>query len=235
MAQLDNVLTDFAALADPETAAGAIRFFKTAPGEYGEGDKFCGVKSSAIKKLVRKYAAQLSLADLQRLITDSCHEIRSFCLQVLIWKYEKSAPEQQREYVKFYLHNVKYINNWDLVDISAYKILGRFCWMQNEFSPLYALAESGHLWSERIAVVANWYIIRRGNFSVIRRLAVKFMDHPHDLMHKAVGWMLREMGKVERQALLDFLDVYAAKLPRTTLRYAIERLPQEIRRGYLEK
>lgn len=231
-----------------ELAAHHSLFFKTAKGEYGYGDKFLGIKVPETRKLVSFLWKELSIDDLACLISSPYHEIRLFALLVLVKKYETLSKQLKKinpasiEYdeiniriqriIDFYLARTKYINNWDLVDLSCYKILGD--WLRDkERTLLYDLAESGYLWEERISVVSCLAFIKKGDFTDIKALAVRFLDHKHDLMHKAVGWMLREMGKVDELSLMEFLDEYAGRMPRTSLRYAIERLDENIRQSYL--
>jgi 3-methyladenine DNA glycosylase AlkD len=221
-------------LTNPERAILSNRYFKTAKGEYGEGDIFIGLSNPQVQTLVKEYWKLTDMADVQELINDSIHELRFAGLLVLVIKFPKSSPFQQQEIVDFYLKNVQQINNWDLVDCSAYKILGKFLINQNR-QILYDLADSGHLWSERIAVVCCLEFIKNGQFSDIFNLSEKFLTHKHDLMHKACGWMLREVGKRDELALEEFLDEHLQKMPRTMLRYAIERMEEGKRLGYLRK
>jgi 3-methyladenine DNA glycosylase AlkD len=221
-------------LANPERAIQTARFFKTGKGEYGEGDIFIGLSNPQVQSLVKAYLKVTNMADVQELINDSIHELRFAGLLVLVAKFPKSSPFQQQEIVDFYVKNVQQINNWDLVDCSAYKILGKFLMNQNR-QILYDLADSGHLWSERIAVVCCLEFIKNGQFSDIFNLSEKFLTHKHDLMHKACGWMLREVGKRDELALEEFLDEHLEKMPRTMLRYAIERMEEGKRLGYLKQ
>jgi 3-methyladenine DNA glycosylase AlkD len=221
-------------LINPERAILANRYFKTGKGEYGEGDIFIGLSNPQVQTLVKEYWKLTDMADVQELINDSIHELRFAGLLVLVIKFPKSSLFQQQEIVDFYLKNVQQINNWDLVDCSAYKILGKFL-LNKDRIILYNLANSGHLWSERMAVVSCLEFIKNGQFSDIFNLSEKFLTHKHDLMHKACGWMLREVGKRDELALEEFLDEHLQKMPRTMLRYAIERMEEGKRLGYLRK
>jgi 3-methyladenine DNA glycosylase AlkD len=221
-------------LTNPERAILANRYFKTGKGEYGEGDIFIGLSNPQVQALVKEYWKLTNMTDVQELINDSIHELRFAGLLVLVTKFPKSSLFQQQEIVNFYLKSVQQINNWDLVDCSAYKILGKFL-LNKDRQVLYALADSGHLWSERIAVVSTLEFIRNGQFSDIFNLSEKFLIHKHDLMHKACGWMLREVGKRDELALEEFLDEHLKSMPRTMLRYAIERMEEGKRLGYLRK
>jgi 3-methyladenine DNA glycosylase AlkD len=219
-------------LANPERAIQTARFFKTGKGQYGEGDIFIGLSNPQIQTLVKEYWKSMNPSDIQELINDPIHELRFAGLLVLVAKFPKSSPFQQQEIVDFYLKNVHQINNWDLVDCSTYKILGKFL-LNKDRQILYDLADSGHLWSERIAVVSTLEFIRNVQFSDIFKLSEKFLTHKHDLMHKACGWMLREVGKRDELALEEFLDEHLQKMPRTMLRYAIERMEEGKRLRYL--
>jgi 3-methyladenine DNA glycosylase AlkD len=221
-------------LANPERAIQATRFFKTGKGEYGEGDIFIGLSNPQVQSLVKEHLKSTDMVDVQELINDSIHELRFAGLLILVTKFPKSSPFQQQQIVNFYVKNVQQINNWDLVDCSAYKILGKFLLNQNR-QILYDLADSGHLWSERIAVVSCLEFIRNEQYSDIFKLSEKFLTHKHDLMHKACGWMLREVGKRDELALEEFLDEHLENMPRTMLRYAIERMEEGKRLGYLRQ
>jgi 3-methyladenine DNA glycosylase AlkD len=221
-------------LANPEKAILSTRYFKTGKGEYGEGDIFIGLSNPQVQALVKEHWKLTDMTDIQELINDKIHELRFAGLLVLVVKFPKSSPFHQQEIVDFYLKTVQQINNWDLVDCSAYKILGKFL-LDKDRQILYDLADSGHLWSERIAVVSCLEFIRNGQFSDIFKLSEKFLSHKHDLMHKACGWMLREVGKRDELALEEFMDEHLENMPRTMLRYAIERMEEGKRLGYLRK
>lgn len=221
-------------LANPERAIQAARFFKTGKGEYGEGDIFIGLSNPQVQLLVKEHWKKMNISDIQLLINDPIHELRFAGLLVLATHFSKSSPIEQQKIVNFYVKNVRQINNWDLVDCSAYKILGKFL-LNKDRQILYDLADSEHLWSERIAVVSTLEFIRNGQFLDIFNLSEKFLSHTHDLMHKACGWMLREVGKRDELALEEFLDKHLHKMPRTMLRYAIERMEEGKRVGYLKR
>jgi 3-methyladenine DNA glycosylase AlkD len=221
-------------LANPERAIQTARFFKTGKGQYGEGDIFIGVSNPQVQALVKTFYKNIQMPEIQELIDDKIHELRFAGLLVLVNQYTKAPKNQQQMIVDFYLKNLSQINNWDLVDCSAYKILGKFL-MDKDRQILYDLAETGHLWSERVAVVSTVEFIRNGQFTDIFRLSERFLTHPHDLMHKACGWMLREVGKRDELALEEFLDEHLTKMPRTMLRYAIEKMEEKKRLGYLKR
>lgn len=221
-------------LANPERAIGTARFFKTGKGQYGEGDIFIGVSNPQVQAVVKEFFKNMEISEIQELINDKIHELRFAGLLVLVAKFQKSNHAEQQIIVDFYLKNINQINNWDLVDCSAYKILGKFL-LDKDRQILYDLAETGHLWSERVAVVSTMALIRNGQFTDIFRLSERFLTHPHDLMHKACGWMLREVGKRDELALEEFLEEHLHKMPRTMLRYAIEKMEEKKRLGYLKQ
>jgi 3-methyladenine DNA glycosylase AlkD len=214
-------------------AAIARRFFKTGPGEYGEGDRFLGVKVPQLRAEL-PHTDELNEADVLDLLHSEWHEERLLALLVLGRRFSraKKDPATQQRLITLYLANTKWINNWDLVDSSAPHILGAWL-LRRDRAVLDTLAASASLWEQRIAILANQAFIRTGDFADTLRLSVLFLSHPHDLMHKACGWMLREVGKRDVKPLLTFLDTYAAQMPRTMLRYAIEKLPEKTRQAYL--
>ena len=206
------------------------RFFKSGPGEYGEGDLFLGTVVPDIRKVAKEYSS-ISLEEIGSLLESPFHEVRMCGLLILVAKCRKTVPE---EFLDFYLSHTSRINNWDLVDLSAPSVAGEYLLVHPEKRQiLYSLAGSSWLWDQRIAVVSTLTLIRHNDFKDIYALAVKLMNHPHDLMHKAVGWMLREAGKRDQPRLEVFLDRYAPEMPRTMLRYAIEKFPEPLRKHYL--
>ncbi|MEA5258560.1 DNA alkylation repair protein [Arcicella aquatica] len=220
--------------AKPERAIQTARFFKTGKGQYGEGDIFIGITNPEVRALVKEFWKTISLADIQLLLNDDIHEFRFTGLMILVEQFEKANEEKRTEIVDFYLNNLPKINNWDLVDCSCYKILGVYL-LDKDRQVLYDLANSKHLWTERIAVVSTMAFIRKGQFLDCFRLSALFLTHPHDLMHKACGWMLREIGKRDELALEEFLEEHLTKMPRTMLRYAIERMDENKRLSYLKR
>ncbi|MBB6004851.1 DNA alkylation repair protein [Arcicella rosea] len=232
LANLKQVLLN---LANPERAIQTARFFKTGEGQYGEGDIFIGITNPEVRTLVKEFWKVITLADIQILLDDKIHEFRFTGLMILVEKFQKTKSEEERsEIVDFYLSNVSKINNWDLVDCSCYKILGEFL-LNKDRQVLYDLAASKHLWSERIAVVSTIAFIRKGQFLDCFKLSEYFLNHPHDLMHKACGWMLREIGKRDELALEEFLEENLSKMPRTMIRYAIEKMDEKKRLSYLKR
>lgn len=231
---IQTILQDLHAVNDPQLAHHHAGFFKTGPGQYGEGDLFLGIKTPDLQALAKKYKI-LPLDQIEMLLHDRYHEVRSLGLRILTLQYAHGDLNQRHRIVDLYLKNVSYINNWDLVDISAHKIIGAYVYETGDTSILYTLAKSGHLWSERISVVSCLYLIKKNDFTDIQLLAAFFLKHSHDLMHKAIGWMLREMGKQCPSVLYDFLNQYAATMPRTMLRYAIEKLTPDQRAYYMKQ
>lgn len=221
-------------LAKPERAIQTARFFKTGEGQYGEGDIFIGITNPEVRALVKEFWKVITLADIQILLDDKIHEFRFIGLMILVEQFQKADEEKRTVIVEFYLNNLPQINNWDLVDCSCYKILGEYL-LNKDRQVLYQLAESKHLWSERIAVVSTMAFIRKGQFLDCFKLSVLFLTHPHDLMHKACGWMLREIGKRDELALEEFLEENLTKMPRTMLRYAIEKMEEKKRLSYLKR
>ena len=218
---------------DREKAAFFPKFFKALPGGYGEGDRFMGVTVPNQRKVAKKYCRSISREELERLLQDPVHECRSTALFVMVYKYEYSKSEVEKEaIVQGYLDNLPYVNNWDLVDSSAYKILGPH--LENkDRALLYTLAASENLWEQRVAVITTLHFIRQNDFHDILLIAELLINHSHDLIHKAVGWMLREVGKRNVLMELEFLNKHYKRMSRTMLRYAIEKLEPGLRKKYL--
>jgi 3-methyladenine DNA glycosylase AlkD len=208
-------------------------FFKTAPGEYASGDIFLGVSVPELRALAKKYP-HFSLAGVNRLIKSPIHEERLCALLFLIRRYEGSSFKGKEEVYRNYLSHIRYINNWDLVDLTAPVIVGDFL-LDKPKKPLYRLARSSSLWERRISIVSTHAFIRKGRFDDTLRIATLLLDDSHDLIHKAVGWMLREVGKRDERRAEIFLKKYFRRMPRTMLRYAIERFPEEKRKKYLKR
>ncbi len=207
-------------LGTPERAAGAARFFKTGPGEYGEGDVFLGVMVPEVRRIVRRYRA-LSLAEVERLLASAEHECRLAALLILVAQFERGDEAARRGIFDFYLLNTRYINNWDLVDCSCREIVGEHLKTRSK-KLLTRLAKSASLWERRIAVVSTMALVWQGETDEALRLAEALLDDERDLIHKAIGWVLREVGDEDRAALLRFLKQHYDRVPRTALRYAIE-------------
>lgn len=211
-------------------------FFKTGKGEYAEGDKFLGVVVPDSRKIVKEFWQKAELSDVQEILKSEFHEMRLVALLILVNKFEKSKDKtEQKKLVDFYLKNTKYINNWDLVDLSCYKLLGRYCFENQQDNILRKLSNSENMWEKRIAIVATMHHIKKGKvFDLTKELALNNLNHPHDLMHKANGWLLREIGNKNEEVLLDFLKNHYQNMPRTTLRYAIEKLDENLRQDFLK-
>lgn len=230
----DFILSELRSIGSAEKAVHLSRFFKTAPGQYGEGDLFLGVVVPQTRSIAKENKTT-SLEELQKLLDSPWHEARLCALLILVLRYKdrKTTLEDRDNIYRFYLKNTHRCNNWDLVDLSCRDIVGEYL-VDKDRSPLYRLAESDNLWEQRIAVVSTWTFIRRSDFTDVLTLAEYFITHKHDLMHKAVGWMLREVGKRDRDTLTDFLERFATRLPRTSLRYAIEHYPEDQRQYFLK-
>jgi 3-methyladenine DNA glycosylase AlkD len=215
---------------DAEVAKG---YFKTGPGDYGEGDQFLGIRAPVLRAVVREYGA-LPIPTITRLLKSPWHEERAFAVLMLVRLYEKGGPEEREAIYRLYLGSLHRINNWDLVDCSAAQIVGRHLAGKGRF-PLTRMARSPHLWTRRVAIIATAHDIRQGRFDDILFLAPRLLDDKEDLMHKAVGWMLREVGQRDGAVLDEFLDRYCTRMPRTMLRYAIEKMPPAKRKRYMKK
>ncbi len=210
------------------------RFFKTGKGQYGEGDIFWGIDVPTSRKVADKYT-NLPKKLILNLLQNKVHEVRLVGLLILVAQYRKAEPKAKAELVKFYLDNTKHVNNWDLVDSTAHQILGDSLVDKNDRKILLTLSHSKDLWEQRIAIVATFAFIRRGELEWTYKIVDTLDKHHHDLIHKACGWMLREAGKKDEKRLKEYLDKKAATLPRTMLRYAIEKFPEKERRAYLAK
>ncbi len=218
----------------PEKAAFFPRFFKSGPGEYGEGDKFLGVKVPEQRKIAKSVFKEISLKEIGILMKDAYHEVRLTGVLTLVYRYEKLKSDEERKViVDFYLDHLPWVNNWDLVDSSCHQILGHY-YLNRDKSLFYKLAGKDHLWSQRVAMVSTYYWIKRGKYEDAQKLAEKFLNHPHDLMHKAVGWMLREIGNQDFDVEYQFLKKHYQAMPRTALRYAIEKFEEEVRQDFLK-
>ncbi|MGK7924392.1 MAG: DNA alkylation repair protein [Spirulina sp.] len=225
--------TELKQLANSQKAKELSRFFKTGKGEYGEGDVFLGIRVPQQRKVAKKYK-NLSLAEIETLLQSDIHEYRFTALVILCDRFSRGDRETQQDIFQFYLAHSDRINNWDLVDTSVHKIVGAFLYGK-ECSVLYDLARSPNLWQQRMAIIATYYFIKRDRFTETLEIAKILLNHPHDLIHKAVGWMLREVGKRDTTTEKEFLEEYAAQMPRTMLRYAIEKFTPEERKRFLSQ
>lgn len=230
-----EIQESLAVLSIPEKAEFFPRFFKTGKGEYGEGDLFLGVKVPDQRSVAKEYYSKITLKELSILLSSKYHEHRLTALFMLISKFEKTKDKSvKEEIIDFYLNHMPYVNNWDLVDSSCYKILGRYAYENQREDLLRKLSASEEMWHKRIAVVGTMYYVKKGEFDLMKEFVTHNLKHSHDLMHKANGWMLREMGNKNEEELINYLNKYYREMPRTCLRYAIEKLDEEVRQDYLK-
>ncbi len=218
--------------ANDSHAKSSQRFFKTAAGEYGEGDRFIGVRVPVIRQVARKFR-DLAMDDTQKLLTSEIHEERLMALIILTDKYRRGTADNRSQIYDLYLANIRSINNWDLVDTSAEHIIGAFLNYKSR-KPLYILASSGNLWERRIAIMTTFHFIKNHEFDETLKISSMLIEDPEDLIHKAVGWMLREVGKRDQHMEESFLKKHYRLMPRTMLRYAIEKFPEDLRQKYLK-
>lgn len=217
---------------NPERAKILQRYFKTGKGEYGERDIFLGITVPEQRKIAKRFYDNLSLSEVQTLLNSRIHEERFTALEILNFKYSSSAEKEKRKIIGFYLKNTAKINNWDLVDTSAPYLLGDFL-NNKDKSILYKFAKSEDLWKKRISIIATYHFIKNNQFHDTLKIAEILLNDKHDLIQKAVGWMLREIGKRNQEVLETFLKNNCKNMPRTMLRYSIEKFPQEKRQAYL--
>lgn len=228
---LTQLQKDLDKLASPEKGKFLQRFFKTGEGEYAHGDVFLGIPVPRVRQVAREYR-RLPLSQLDKLLKSRYHEYRLAALLILVDKFQQAFSSERKKLAQFYLAHTTQVNNWDLVDLSADKILGAYLWDQDK-SVLYRLAKSENLWEKRIAIVATFHFIKLNYFIDTLKIAKLLLADKHDLIHKAVGWMLREVGKRDLEMEEQFLRQHAKQMPRTMLRYAIEKFPEKKRREYL--
>ena len=230
---LAQLRSDLRKTSDKEKAELLQSFFKTGPGEYAEGDIFLGITVPVLRSLAKQYQS-LSIGHTTRLLKSPIHEERLVSLLILVLKYRKAGPSGKERIYRTYLGHSRYINNWDLVDVTARHIVGDFL-REKDKRPLYRLANSDSLWEKRIAIVSTFSFIEKNDFMDTFKIARILISDPHDLIHKAVGWMLREVGKRDREREETFLKKHSRIMPRTMLRYAIERFPESKRQAYLKR
>ena len=230
--RIDRIIAEMKALADPMRAAHSQKFFRTGPGQYGAGDRFLGIRVPQVREVATRYR-DLDLEEVHELLCNPLHEIRLLALVILVTQFKQTNQAVQKAIYDLYMQNRQWINNWDLVDLSAPTIVGG--WLQSRSrATLSRLARSKSLWDRRISVLATFWFIRDGDFDDALSLAEMLLDDNEDLMHKAVGWMLREIGKRDRKVEESFLKLHYKKMPRTMLRYAIEKFPESLRQRYLQ-
>lgn len=219
-------------LANPKIAEHSIRFFKTQKGEYGEGDRFLGIRVPALRQLAKKYL-DMGFTDIKKLLQSCYHEERLCALILLVEKFKKASEDKKICIFNFYMKNAEYINNWDLVDSSAHYIAGVYLENRDK-QVLYKMAESDNLWVRRIAIMSTFHLIKKNRFDDALKISEILLKDKEDLIHKAVGWMLRETGKREITVEKSFLKKHYTDMPRTMLRYAIEKFPEQERQKYLK-
>ncbi len=229
---VEKVRTEIKNHSNKELAKLLQRFFKTGPGEYGEGDKFAGIKVPVSRKIAVSNSS-LTLKEIQQLLKSEIHEERLIALLILVHQFKKGDEAQKEKIFKFYIRNTKYINNWDLVDLSAPQIVGAFI-VDKEKDILFKFVNSKNLWQKRIAVLSTFSFIKINRFDEALKISEILLNDNHDLIHKAVGWMLREIGKRNLNVEEKFLRKYYKQMPRTMLRYAIEKFPEKRRQQYLK-
>lgn len=224
---------EFLAQKNEQQAKHLSQFFKTGKGQYSENDIFLGLKVEQTRAIVKEFWHKYSISEIADILKSPYHEIRLGALLMLIKKYEIAEVTEKKEIYETYIKNVEQVNNWDLVDMTAPNIVGHYVYHFGSEKDLCQLAESCNLWAQRVSIVASWYFIKQGKFDYTLEICKKFFTHEHDLIHKATGWMLREVGKQDEAILCKFLDENACYMPRTTLRYAIERFEETKRKSYL--
>ncbi len=230
---MKSIHEEFKKMSDQEHAIQLQKYFKTGKGEYGEGDQFLGLRVPTVRKIAKKFNT-LSIDEAEKFLQSPYHEERLFALFILIDLFKKGNEEDKKKIHELYLKNTKFINNWDLVDASAGPIVGVYLFKRDK-EPIYTLTQSENLWERRIAIMATSYFIIHNQFSDTLKIAEMLLNDKEDLIHKAVGWMLREIGKRNLEIEESFLKKYYQNMPRTMLRYAIEKFPEEKRKSYLKK
>jgi 3-methyladenine DNA glycosylase AlkD len=219
-------------LGNPEHAAISQRFFKTGPGEYGEGDIFIGIRVPVLRKLVKEFK-DLPFREIEILLRSPIHEERLLAILLFVWIFKKGDDDVKKDIYDLYLKSTEFVNNWDLVDASAEHIVGAYL-MEKKKRPLYRLAQSKELWERRISIMATFHFVKHHEFSETIKICSMLLSDRHDLIHKATGWMLREIGKRDLKIEENYLKAHYKKMPRTMLRYAIEKFPEIKRQRYLK-
>lgn len=230
-----QIIEDLFSLASPEKAQHYARFFKTEKGGYGEGDVFIGLTNPQMRSVAKQYFKLIDFEDIQKLLENEYHEVRLTAFLILVAQYEKAKTFEERQKIAlFYLKNKEFANNWDLVDLTAYKILGHYTFEIENTEILQELSDNESLWDKRIAIISTMFWVKKDQYEPTKTFVLNNLTHPHDLMHKANGWLLREMGKRNEQELRDFLEIHHHNMPRTTLRYAIEKFSETDRQYFLK-
>ena len=233
MSSLNQLISDLSSLGNPEKVIIFMQFFQAFSGGYGEGDQFAGIQVPSLRRVAKQYYCALSLAETEQLLQHPIHEYRLTALFILTYQYEKGSQQDKELAISIYLRNTATINNWDLVDASAHKILGHY-FFDKDRALLYQLAASTDLWEQRISIISTFYFIRQHQFEDSLNIAKILLNHPHDLIHKAVGWMLREVGNRDYDSEYQFLEDHYHDMPRTMLRYAIEKFSEPVRQQFLK-
>ncbi len=232
---VSKVVSKLKSESSSEKAEVLSRFFKTGKGAYGEGDRFLGVTMPEVRRVAREFR-ELAFSEIEKLLSSPYHEVRMTGLLILVDRFERADETGRKEIYEYLLDHRGAMNNWDLIDAIVPKIVGAYLVTQRKKRKnLYTLAQSDDLWERRIAMLATFSFIREDDFDDTLAIAELLLDDPHDLIHKATGWMLREVGKRDLATLRGFLDAHAFRMPRTMLRYAIEKLPEAERKGYMSK
>ncbi len=228
------ILNELLSISNPEKARFLQGFFKTGKGQYAEGDIFLGIVVPQVRDIVKNNKG-ISLPEIQILLDSKYHEARLSALLFLAQQFKKAKEEERKKIFDFYLKNARKANNWDLVDVTCRDVIGTFLLDKEDRNILYQLAESNNLWEQRIAIVSTWMFIKHKQYDDTLAISEKLLNHKHDLMHKAVGWMLREVGKKDKETLVEFLEIHYKNMPRTALRYAIEHFSPEERAYFMKK
>lgn len=229
-----TIQKDLQKLATPKKAKFLQGFFKTGKGQYAEGDVMLGIAVPEQRKVAKRHYKEISSGEVVKLLKSKIHEYRLTALLIFVLQFEKGDDAVKTNIYNLYLKNIRYVNNWDLVDLSAPKIVGAYL-MERDRKILYTLAKSDDLWEKRIAMLATYTFIKTGDFEDALKIATMLVDDSHDLIHKAVGWMLREIGKIDQLSEEEFLKIHYKTMPRTMLRYAIEKFDDQKRKFYMGK
>lgn len=229
---LSKIQADIRKLADPKKGKFLQRFFKTGKGEYAQGDVFLGLTVPQSRIIAKTYE-NITILETEELLNSRIHEERLIALIILVNKFKEGSEKQKKQIFETYLKNTKFINNWDLVDLSSRDIVGAYLFDKPR-QILYRLAKSSNIWERRIAIIATYFFIKKGQFEDTIKISEILLKDRHDLIHKAVGWMLREIGKMDEKTLVDFLKKHYKNMPRTMLRYSIEKFPLETRKAYIK-
>ncbi len=228
----EEIKRELEKVSDPQKVKVLSHFFKTGEGDYGHGDKFLGIKLPDQRIIAKRYFKEAALDDIDNLLRSPIHEHRLTALIILTFKYPKANDEDKKRIYGFYLDHLEFVNNWDMVDLSAERIIGEYL-LDKDRSILYKLAKSGELWTQRVSILSTFQFIKHNDFSDALKICEYFIKSDRDLIHKASGWMLKEIGKRDEKVLVEFLDKHYKQMPRTMLRYCIEKLSDSQKRHYL--